>query len=122
MEDRRRPGLCYSCDSEWTRGHVCAMPKLFLIEAVQKEDEEDGNPVAPAEEDLGEFFLEEFPEISLNAITETPIPKPCGSSKSSISTESLSSLTRGIPTILWILSWQPCWESNHNPRTQLLSK
>jgi hypothetical protein len=51
---------------------VCTVPKLFLIEAMQKGEEEEGNPVAPAEEDPGEFFLEEFPEISLNAITGTP--------------------------------------------------
>jgi hypothetical protein len=75
MEDRRRRALCYSCDSKWTRGHVCSVPKLFLIEGLQKEAEEQGNPVAPAEEDPGEFFLEEFPEISLNAITGTPSPK-----------------------------------------------
>ncbi len=29
----------------------------------------------PGEKDPGEFFLEEFPEISLNAITGTPSPK-----------------------------------------------
>jgi hypothetical protein len=56
MEDRRRCGLCYSCDSKWTRGHVCTVPKLFLIEAMQKDEEEEGNPVALAKEDPGEFF------------------------------------------------------------------
>jgi hypothetical protein len=30
---------------------------------------------AAGEDDPGEFFLEEFPEISLNAITGTPSPK-----------------------------------------------
>lgn len=75
MEDRHRRGLCYLCDSKWTHGHVCTVPKLFLIEAVQKEEEEEGNSVAPVEEDSGEFFLEEFPEISLNAIIGTPSPK-----------------------------------------------
>jgi hypothetical protein len=44
---------------------------LFLIEAVQKENEGDDTQVVPAEEDPGEFFLEEFPKISLNAITGT---------------------------------------------------
>jgi hypothetical protein len=75
MEERRRRGLCYSCDSKWTRGHVCTVPKLFLIEGMPKEEEEDGKPVIPTEEDPGEFFLEEFPEISLSAITGTPSPK-----------------------------------------------
>lgn len=75
MEDRRKRGLCYSCDAKWTRGHVCAVPKLFLIEAVQKEEEGNDTQAVPTEEDPGEFFLEEFLEISLNAITGTPNPK-----------------------------------------------
>jgi hypothetical protein len=75
MEERRRRGLCNSCDSKWTRGHVCTVPKLFLIEGMPKEEEEEGNLVIPTEEDPGEFFLEEFPEISLSAITGTPSPK-----------------------------------------------
>jgi hypothetical protein len=32
MEERRRK--CYSCDSKWSRGHVCSVPKLFLIETL----------------------------------------------------------------------------------------
>jgi hypothetical protein len=75
MEDRRKRGLCYSCDAKWSRGHVCAVPKLFLIEAVTKEEEGDDTPAVPTEDDPSEFFLEEFPEISLNAITGTPNPK-----------------------------------------------
>jgi hypothetical protein len=75
MKDRRRRGLCYSCDTKWTRGHVCAVPKLFLIEAVQKVEVGEETHAAPAEEDPNEFFLEEFPEISLNALTGTPNPR-----------------------------------------------
>jgi len=75
MEERRRKGLCYSCDAKWTRGHVCQVPKLFLIEVADQEEEEGGKTAPQAEEDPGEFFLEEFPEISLNAITGSPSPK-----------------------------------------------
>jgi len=75
MEDRRKRGLCYYCDAKWTRGHVCSTPKLFLLEAVEKEEESPGKTPEPAEEDPGDFFLEEFPEISLNAITGMPSPK-----------------------------------------------
>jgi hypothetical protein len=75
MEERRRKGLCYSCDSKWTRGHVCVVPKLFLIEVLNEDTTEPAKALGPAEDDLGEFFLEEFPEISLNAITGTPSPK-----------------------------------------------
>jgi len=75
MEDRHKRGLCYYCDAKWTRGHVCAVPKLFLLEAVEKEEEPPGKTPEPTEEDPSDFFLEEFPEISLNAITGTPNPK-----------------------------------------------
>jgi len=51
---------------------MCAVPKLFLIEAVAGEEAKAEKLAAPAEEDPGEFFLEEFPAISLNAITGTP--------------------------------------------------
>jgi hypothetical protein len=40
MEERRRKRLCYSCDSKWSKGHVCSVQKLFLIEALE-EGEED---------------------------------------------------------------------------------
>jgi hypothetical protein len=69
MDDRRKRGLCYSCDSKWTKGHVCAAPKFFLIEEV--ETLEDGNMVRELED--GE--MEETPEISLIAITGTPNPR-----------------------------------------------
>lgn len=75
MEDRRKRALCYSYDAKWTRGHVCAVPKLFLIKAVQKEEEGDTARAVFTEEDPSEFFLEEFPEISLNTITGTPNSK-----------------------------------------------
>jgi hypothetical protein len=75
MEDRRKKGLCYTCDSKWVRGHVCSVPKLFLIEAVP-EDSNTGSGELPQEEvDPSDFFFEEFLEISLNAIIGTPSPK-----------------------------------------------
>jgi hypothetical protein len=39
MDERRRKGLCYSCDAKWSRGHVCVVPKLFLIEMVEEHKE-----------------------------------------------------------------------------------
>jgi hypothetical protein len=72
MEDRQRRGLCYYCDTKWTRGHVCAVPKLFIIEAKEGEKMEPDKLAEPLEEDPGKKKLEEFPEISLNAITGTP--------------------------------------------------
>lgn len=74
MEERRRKGLCYSCGSRWSRGHVYTVPKLFLITTTEEGDAAPVQDTPPADEDPGEFFLEEFPEISLNAITGTPSP------------------------------------------------
>jgi len=75
MDERRRKGLCYTCDAKWTRGHVCAAPKLFILEAVEGAKGELVKNPDQLEEDPGEFFLEEFLEISLNAITGSPSPK-----------------------------------------------
>jgi len=75
MGERRCEGLCYSCDSKWTREHVCAVPKLFLIEVTNEPTPNPDRVAGPAKEDPGEFFLEEFTKISLNAIIGTPHPK-----------------------------------------------
>jgi hypothetical protein len=86
MDDRRKKGLCYTCDSKWTRGHVCSMPKLFLIEAVPDVLTESRGEVPPEEDDPGGFFLEEFQKLSLNEINGTPSP------------QTLQSIERGLPT------------------------
>ena len=38
LEEKRAKGLCYSCDSKYTKGHKCAEKKLFYIDC---EDEEE---------------------------------------------------------------------------------
>ncbi|XP_059456434.1 uncharacterized protein LOC132186472 [Corylus avellana] len=75
MDERRKKGLCYSCDDKWSRGHVCAVPKLFLIEEVEGlKRVMEMTTSGQEEEDPGKFFLDADPEISLNAITGTPNP------------------------------------------------
>jgi len=69
MDDRRKRGLCYSRDSKWTRGHVCAAPKLFMIEEVETVEEED------MVEEFEDCRVEDSPEISLNATISTPNPR-----------------------------------------------
>jgi len=39
LEEKRAKGLCYSCDSKYTKGHKCAEKKLFYIE-YEEEDQE----------------------------------------------------------------------------------
>jgi len=54
---------------------VCIILKLFLITTVEDSGDDQLQETPPVEEDPGEFFLEEFLEISLNTITGTPSPK-----------------------------------------------
>jgi hypothetical protein len=75
MEDRLKKGLCYTCDSKWVRGHVCSVPKFFLIEAISEDSNTSNGELPQEEDDPSDFILEEFPEISLNSIIETPSPK-----------------------------------------------
>jgi hypothetical protein len=76
MDERRRKGLCYSCDANWSRGHVCVVPKLFLIEVVEEHKKvTEVISIDKEKEDPGQFFLDEEPKISLNAITKTPNSK-----------------------------------------------
>jgi hypothetical protein len=72
MDDRRRKWLCFNCDAKYSRGHVCIAPKLFVLEALEGGQEEISQEIAQLEKDPGEFFLEEFTKISLNAIVGSP--------------------------------------------------
>jgi hypothetical protein len=57
MLERRRLGLCYNCDDQYTRGHKC--PKLFYLEVADNDDDTpDGQEQHAADEPL----------ISLHAI------------------------------------------------------
>lgn len=65
--------MCYNCDSKWHQGHECVTTKLFVIEGI-----DEGEALAKEQvpkPDPRDFSLEEFPKISLNAITGTPSPK-----------------------------------------------
>ena len=35
IEERRRKGLCFSCNEKWVAGHKCKTPKFFMMEGVQ---------------------------------------------------------------------------------------
>ena len=40
LEEKREKGLCYSCDSKYTKGHKCAEKKLFYIDCEEEEEKE----------------------------------------------------------------------------------
>ena len=39
MDERREKGLCFNCDSKYSKGHKCGEKKLFYIDS--EEDEEN---------------------------------------------------------------------------------
>eukprot|EP00253_Pinus_taeda_P025928 PITA_25928 len=49
LEEKREKGLCYSCDSKYTKGHKCAEKKLFYID---REEEEEKEKERSKEEDM----------------------------------------------------------------------
>ena len=76
MEEKRAKGLCYSCDSKYTKGHKCAEKKLFYIDC---EEEEEREQERSKEEDiLQEQSLDKEeinPTISCNAFAGITTPQ-----------------------------------------------
>ena len=40
LEAKRAKGICYSCDSKYTKGHKCVEKKLFYIDCEEEEEKE----------------------------------------------------------------------------------
>ena len=40
LEEKIAKGLCYSCDSKYTKGHKCVEKKLFYIDCEEEEENE----------------------------------------------------------------------------------
>ena len=67
LEERKEKGLCFNCDSKYSKGHKCGEKKLFYIDCEEEEEEEqepsqDENVEAISSEEL-------TPTISCNAIS-----------------------------------------------------
>ena len=72
LEEKRAKGLCYSCDSKYTKSHKCAEKKLFYIDCEEEEEneqEEDIHPEPTLEEE------EMSPNISCNALVGITTPQ-----------------------------------------------
>lgn len=41
MQERREKGLCYFCDEKYHQGHKCSRPKVYLLEGMEFEGEEE---------------------------------------------------------------------------------
>jgi hypothetical protein len=40
LEERKAKGLCFNCDSKYSKGHKCGDKKLFYIDCEQEEEQE----------------------------------------------------------------------------------
>jgi hypothetical protein len=40
MDERRAKGLCFNCDSKYSKGHKCNERRLFYIDCEEEEDQE----------------------------------------------------------------------------------
>eukprot|EP00253_Pinus_taeda_P036470 PITA_36470 len=76
LEEKRAKGLCYSCDSRYTKRHKCAEKKLFYIDC--KEEEEKEQERSKEEDILQEKSLDKEemnPTISCNALAGVTTPQ-----------------------------------------------
>ena len=76
LEEKRAKGLCYSCDSKYTKGYKCAEKKLFYIDC--EEEEEKEQEMSKEEDIIPEQSLEEEqinPTISCNALAGITTPQ-----------------------------------------------
>ena len=66
LEERRAKGLCFNCDSKYSKGHKCGEKKLFYID-YEWEEAEDQEPSQTKE--IEEITQEEItPTISCHAL------------------------------------------------------
>ena len=74
LDAKRAKGLCYKCNSKWTRGHKCEENKLFIIEDCGEEEGEEGEEdmvqLSPIEDDE-----EECPTLSIHALAGISTPQ-----------------------------------------------
>eukprot|EP00253_Pinus_taeda_P002738 PITA_02738 len=76
LEEKRAKGICYSCDSKYTKGHNCAEKKLFYIDYEEEEENEQG--MSKEEDILQEQTLDKKEmnlTISFNALARITTPQ-----------------------------------------------
>ena len=73
LEERRAKGLCFNCDSKYSKGHKCGEKKLFYIDC-EWEEAEDQEPSQTKE--IEEITQEEItPTISCHALAGICTPQ-----------------------------------------------
>jgi hypothetical protein len=81
LEERKEKGLCFNCDSKYSKGHKCGEKKLFYIDC-EEEEEQEQEP--SQDENIEAISSEELtPTISCNALAELALLKPSRSKDTS---------------------------------------
>lgn len=55
MTEMHDCGLCYYCDDKWASGHRCRATKLFLLEGLEQDGEEEVFKEVSNEPEMGEL-------------------------------------------------------------------
>jgi carbamoylphosphate synthase small subunit len=73
LEERKEKGLCFNCDSKYSKGHKCGEKKLFYIDCEEEEEQEQ----EPSQYENVEAILskELTPTISCNALDGISTPQ-----------------------------------------------
>ena len=66
LEERREKGLCFNCDSNYSKGHKCGEKKLFNIDC-EGEEVEDQEP-SQTEENIRDHSGSDYPYYTLSCI------------------------------------------------------
>jgi hypothetical protein len=73
LEERKAKGLCFSCDSKYSKGHKCGEKKLFYIDC-EEEEEQEQDP--SQDENVDVISSEELtPTIWCNALAGISNPQ-----------------------------------------------
>jgi hypothetical protein len=71
LEEIKAKGLCFNCDSKYSKGHKCGEKKLFYVDCEEEEEQE------PSQDENVEAILSEelTPTISCNALVGISTPQ-----------------------------------------------
>jgi hypothetical protein len=73
LEERKEKGVCFNCDSKYSKGHKCGENKLFYIDCEEEEEEEEEQEPSQ-DENVEEISSKELnPTISCNALARISV-------------------------------------------------
>jgi hypothetical protein len=79
MDERREKGICFNCDSKYSKGHKCGEKKLFYTDC-EEDEEKEKETLEEKEQETPEGKNQETPEeitptISCNALAGITTPQ-----------------------------------------------